>query len=139
MINFTESARKKVAEMTAESSPGKLLRIFVEPGGCSGFEYGMSIDEPKPTDRVGDFSGVGYAVDADSLDYLTGCEIHLTMVCRERVLRSVIPTPSPLAVAGSLSTDVAVEAFFFGPCGLPSALILICNLQARPRVYGACQ
>ena len=76
MINFTESARKKVAEMTAESSPGKLLRIFVEPGGCSGFEYGMSIDEPKPTDRVGDFSGVGYAVDADSLDYLTGCEIH---------------------------------------------------------------
>ena len=76
MISFTDSAQKKVAEMTAESDPGKLLRIFIEPGGCSGFEYGMSIDEPKPTDRVGEFSGVGYAVDADSLDYLSGCEIH---------------------------------------------------------------
>ncbi|MBN37840.1 MAG: iron-sulfur cluster assembly accessory protein [Opitutae bacterium] len=76
MINFTDSAVKKVAEMTAESTPGKLLRIFVEPGGCSGFEYGMSIDEPKSTDRIGDFSGIGYAVDGDSLEYLSGCEIH---------------------------------------------------------------
>ena len=76
MISFTDSAQKKVAEMTAESDPGKLLRIFIEPGGCSGFEYGMSIDDPKPTDRVGEFSGLAYAVDGDSLDYLSGCEIH---------------------------------------------------------------
>ena len=76
MIKFTDSALKKVTEMTSESTPDKLLRIFVEPGGCSGFEYGMSIDEPKPSDKIGEFSGVGYAVDGDSLDYLSGCEIH---------------------------------------------------------------
>jgi iron-sulfur cluster assembly protein/iron-sulfur cluster insertion protein len=76
MINFTESARSKVTKMTAESSPGKILRIFVEPGGCSGFEYGMTMDEPKVSDRVGECSGVEYAVDGDSLDYLAGCEIH---------------------------------------------------------------
>ena len=76
---------KKVAEMTAESDPGKLLRIFIEPGGCSGFEYGMSIDDPKPTDRVGEFSGLAYAVDGDSLDYLKVTKSILTMVCRERL------------------------------------------------------
>ena len=76
MIKFTDSALQKVREMSSEASPEKVLRIFVEAGGCSGFEYGMALDEPKSTDRVGECSGVNYAVDADSLDYLTGSEIH---------------------------------------------------------------
>ena len=76
MIKFTDSALIKVKEMNGESTPEKLLRIFVEPGGCSGFEYGMSLATPKPTDQVGEFSGVKYAVDGDSLDYLRGSEIH---------------------------------------------------------------
>lgn len=76
MIKFTDSALTKVREMTAEATPGKLLRIFVEPGGCSGFEYGITLDDPKSSDQVGEFSGVKYAVDGDSLDYLGGSEIH---------------------------------------------------------------
>ena len=62
--------------MNASSESGKILRIFIEPGGCSGFEYGMSLDVPKPSDEVSEFSGVSFAVDADSLDYLRGSEIH---------------------------------------------------------------
>src|SRR6056300_1671232 len=76
MIILTPEAQSKVSSMLKDAGEGKLLRIFVEPGGCSGFEYGMSIDEPKSTDRVGEFSGIGYAVDGDSLDYVSGCEIH---------------------------------------------------------------
>ena len=76
MIKFTDSALSKVKEMNAASDAGKILRIFVEPGGCSGFEYGMRLDAPKPSDEVGEFSGVSFAVDADSLDYLRGSEIH---------------------------------------------------------------
>ena len=62
--------------MNASSESGKILRIFIEPGGCSGFEYGMSLDVPKPSDEVSEFSGVSFAVDVDSLDYLRGSEIH---------------------------------------------------------------
>jgi len=76
MIKFTDSALTKVMEMTAGSTPGDLLRIFVEPGGCSGFEYGMTLGNPKTSDQVGECSGVKYAVDGDSLDYLRGSEIH---------------------------------------------------------------
>ena len=76
MIKCTGSALSKVKEMNASSESGKILRIFIEPGGCSGFEYGMSLDVPKPSDEVSEFSGVCFAVDADSLDYLRGSEIH---------------------------------------------------------------
>ena len=76
MLKFTDSALIKVKEMSADAGEGKLLRIFVEAGGCSGFEYGMSLDNPKPSDQQGEFSGVRYAVDGDSLDYLKGSEIH---------------------------------------------------------------
>ena len=76
MIKLTNSAVTKVSSMLNESEDGKVLRIFIEPGGCSGFEYGMSVDFPKITDKVGNFGGVSFAVDADSLEYLNGSEVH---------------------------------------------------------------
>ena len=75
MIALTDSAVKKVSSMLEEADSGKTLRIFIEPGGCSGFEYGMSVDF-RNTDKIGDSGGVSYAVDGDSLEYLEGCEIH---------------------------------------------------------------
>ena len=59
MIKFTDSALSKVKEMNASSESGKILRIFIEPGGCSGFEYGMSLDVPKPSDEVSEYSEYG--------------------------------------------------------------------------------
>ena len=76
MIKLTEQAARKVESMLAESEDGKVLRIFIEPGGCSGFEYGMSVDFPKPEDKVGEDHGVKYAVDGSSMDYLSGSEVH---------------------------------------------------------------
>ena len=76
MISFTEAAAKQILEMSQNSDDGKLLRIFIEPGGCSGFEYGMSMDIPKENDKKGENSGVKYAVCSDSVEYLKGTEIH---------------------------------------------------------------
>ncbi|MDB3957759.1 iron-sulfur cluster assembly accessory protein [Opitutales bacterium] len=76
MINLTESAAKQVSKMLQEKEEGMLLRIFIEPGGCSGFEYGMSVDFPKDADQVADSKGVHYAVAGDSVDYLKDCEVH---------------------------------------------------------------
>lgn len=76
MITLTDSAVSQVSKMLAEREEGMLLRIFIEPGGCSGFEYGMSVDFPKENDQVAEFNNIRYAVADDSLDYLRGSEVH---------------------------------------------------------------
>ena len=76
MISLTEEAAKQIQNMSKDAEDGKLLRIFIEPGGCSGFEYGMSMDHPKTTDQLGESQGVNFAVDGDSMEYLSGTEIH---------------------------------------------------------------
>ena len=76
MISLTSEAQTKVTSMLAGAGDGKALRVFIEPGGCSGFEYGMSIDTPKDNDHFDKVSGLPVAVCADSFDYLKGSEIH---------------------------------------------------------------
>jgi len=45
-INFTDSAAAKVADLIAEEgNPDLKLRVFVQGGGCSGFQYGFTFDE----------------------------------------------------------------------------------------------
>lgn len=51
------------------------LRVFIESGGCSGLEYGMSFDEPREGDEVCESHGVRFFVDAKSLERLNGSEI----------------------------------------------------------------
>lgn len=50
----------------------KRLRVFVESGGCSGFQYGMSFDEPKADDTQFESEGVKIVMDPTSLAYLNG-------------------------------------------------------------------
>jgi len=57
------------------NAPTKKLRVFVESGGCSGFQYGMSFDEPKPDDAHIESEGVAMLLDPASLAYLTGSVI----------------------------------------------------------------
>ena len=76
MISFTENAVAKIRSMGEETShEGKLLRIFVDAGGCSGFEYGMSFDQPKDEGEVIESGGIRFLLDATSLSYLDGSEV----------------------------------------------------------------
>lgn len=76
MISLTEQAAAKIRLLGKEvSHEGKLLRIFVEPGGCSGLEYGMSFDLPKEADEVLESGGVQFLMDSTSLSYLDGSEV----------------------------------------------------------------
>lgn len=56
-------------------APTKRLRVFVESGGCSGFQYGMSFDEAKPEDKELESEGVRMLIDPASLAYLDGSAI----------------------------------------------------------------
>ncbi|SDR65302.1 iron-sulfur cluster insertion protein ErpA [Opitutus sp. GAS368] len=76
MVTLSNRAARQVQTMrTAQADAAKQLRVFVESGGCSGFEYGMSFDLPKADDNVFESEGVQVLVDPTSLAYLTGCSI----------------------------------------------------------------
>lgn len=79
MINVTETAAEKIQELlTDESKPGAGLRVFVQGGGCSGFQYGLMIDEgegDQDADKVFEVNGVRLLVDPISLRYLNGAEV----------------------------------------------------------------
>lgn len=73
MITLTDSAVSQIRKLEAEKAEaGQLLRLFVEAGGCSGFEYGMSFDAPKAEDQVLESNGVSFIIDAASLAQLKG-------------------------------------------------------------------
>ncbi len=74
---FTDSAAAKVKELVdEEGNPDLKLRVFVQGGGCSGFQYGFTFDEVLNKDDTRmDKNGVTLLIDAMSLQYLMGAEI----------------------------------------------------------------
>ena len=76
-ILFTDSAAAKVADLIAEEgNPDLKLRVFVQGGGCSGFQYGFTFDEiTNEDDTTMTKNGVSLLVDAMSYQYLLGAEI----------------------------------------------------------------
>ncbi|HEY0877670.1 MAG TPA: iron-sulfur cluster insertion protein ErpA [Zeimonas sp.] len=74
---FTDAAAIKVKSLIdEEGNPELKLRVFVQGGGCSGFQYGFTFDEETAEDdTVLQKGGVTLLVDAMSLQYLMGAEI----------------------------------------------------------------
>ena len=74
---FTDSAAAKVADLIAEEGNTDLkLRVFVQGGGCSGFQYGFTFDEAvNEDDMTFEKNGVTLLVDSMSFQYLVGAEI----------------------------------------------------------------
>jgi iron-sulfur cluster assembly accessory protein len=78
MINLTANAAAKVKgilEQEKENIPAGGLRIYVQGGGCSGFSYGMVLDEAADGDQIFEAAGVKLIVDPMSLRYLEGAEV----------------------------------------------------------------
>src|SRR5690606_21312026 len=76
-VVLTDSAVRRIAELiAAEGGRGLMLRVTVSGGGCSGFQYGFSLDDQRqPEDLFFEKDGVGVLVDEVSLDLLAGAEI----------------------------------------------------------------
>ena len=79
MIYVTETAAQRINELLAdENKIGAGLRVFVQGGGCSGFQYGLMIDEGEgdpSSDQIFEVNGVRLFVDPISLRYLKGAEV----------------------------------------------------------------
>lgn len=78
MVNLTQTAVSKVNDFIREHGAGddSGLRVAVLPGGCSGFQYGLNIeDSPESDDEILEQHGVKIFVDPFSAQYLEGVEI----------------------------------------------------------------
>ena len=76
-VSLTDEAVSRLRSvLDSQHAPDGALRVFVTPGGCSGFSYGMSLEtEPADDDEVVEQAGVKVVVDAFSLQYLDGAQI----------------------------------------------------------------
>lgn len=77
MVTMTERAATEVADLLEkQAKQDHALRVWVQGGGCSGFQYGMALDnEPADDDQRFESHGVTVLVDPMSLRYLDGAEI----------------------------------------------------------------
>jgi iron-sulfur cluster insertion protein len=76
-ISMTENAAKRIVDLVSrEGSPETRLRILVEGGGCSGFQYIFKLDAARdPTDLLIERGGAEVVVDAISLPMMFGLEL----------------------------------------------------------------
>ena len=95
-LGFTDAAASKVKQLIeAEGNPALKLRVFVQGGGCSGFQYGFTFDENvNEGDHEVEKNGVTLVVDPMSYEYLSGAEVDY----RESLEGSMFVVNNPNAV-----------------------------------------
>ncbi len=94
----TDRAYARLAEIARLTGQSKALRVAVEGGGCSGFQYDIKLDDAQADDLVLERAGHRVLVDAVSLPYLSGAVIDFT----EELIgaRFVIQNPNATASCG---------------------------------------
>ena len=77
ILRLTESAAGQIKRMQSEQAEnaGKILRVYVEQGGCSGMQYGLVFDEKRDQDQTCESFGVPVVVDSFSAQYLQGAVV----------------------------------------------------------------
>lgn len=75
-VNVTERAAKRISEIAAGEPATPMLRISVEGGGCSGFQYKFDlVGDQDPADIVLERAGAKVLIDPISLQYMEGSQI----------------------------------------------------------------
>ena len=75
-VTVTERAARRIGEILRQEPVGSMLRVSVEGGGCSGFQYKFDTERAKADDDVViERNDVTVLIDPVSLDYMAGAEI----------------------------------------------------------------
>jgi iron-sulfur cluster assembly protein len=101
LVSLTPTAAAKVKELMAEEPEGNalVLRVAIQGGGCSGFQYGLGFDTaPAEGDEILDQEGVRVVVDPFSAPYLQGATIDFLSGLQESGFK--IDNPNATASCG---------------------------------------
>jgi iron-sulfur cluster assembly accessory protein len=75
-VTVTDRAARRIGEILGEESAGTMLRVSVEGGGCSGFQYKFDTERERAEDDIViENSGATVLIDPISLNYMSGSEI----------------------------------------------------------------
>lgn len=97
MISLTPAAAQRVAAIAAKQTKPAILRLSVEGGGCSGFQYRFGLaDDEEEDDAVSETDGVRLVVDPVSLDLVAGCTVDFV----ESLGGTAFKVENPQAAAG---------------------------------------
>lgn len=120
IIELTPSAAQAVKDLlTKKNLEGYSLRVFVQGGGCSGFQYGMALDNRRlDNDAIAEYHGVQVLVDEMSLNYLRGATVDYV----DEMMGSGFKITNPNAVSScgcgqSFKTSDSGEDSGSGGCG----------------------
>ena len=76
VVKLTEAAATKVSAFQGEDTHrDKIFRVYIEGGGCSGFQYGFTFDDRREDDSLVDVGTVQVLVDPQSAMYLQGATV----------------------------------------------------------------
>ncbi|XP_027069552.1 iron-sulfur assembly protein IscA-like 2, mitochondrial [Coffea eugenioides] len=97
-VHMTDNCVRRVRELQSQEGKEKMLRLSIEAGGCSGFQYNFSLDDKhNDDDRIFEREGVKLVVDKISLDFVNGATVDFV----EELIRSAFQVSSnPSAVGG---------------------------------------
>jgi iron-sulfur cluster assembly accessory protein len=121
LITITPTAASKILELMAEEPDGDtmVLRVAIQGGGCSGFQYGLGFDtQAAEGDHELTLQGVNVVVDPFSAPYLQGATIDYLTGLQESGFK--IDNPNAVSSCGcghSFQVDEADESARVGGCG----------------------
>jgi iron-sulfur cluster assembly accessory protein len=96
-VSVSERAARRIAKILESEPKGSMLRISVEGGGCSGFQYKFGFDTTRQADDIAiESAGATVLVDQVSLNYMGGAELDYV----EDLIGSAFKINNPNAVAG---------------------------------------
>ncbi len=118
MLSMTERAAQHVRDiMRKQGKDNMALRVFVTGGGCSGLQYGMSLDEPKETDSIFESFGIRIITDPKSLPHIEDSRVDY----EENLMGGGFKVENPQAVAacgcGTSFQTKTTQAASGGSCG----------------------
>jgi iron-sulfur cluster assembly accessory protein len=119
VVSLTPAAAVKIRELMAQEAEVSVLRVAIEGGGCSGFQYGLGFDHGA---QEGDFAfeqeGVQVVVDPFSAPYLKGATVDYLETIQESGFK--IDNPNAVSSCGcghSFQVDDATDPGQVGGCG----------------------
>ncbi|KAL6988412.1 hypothetical protein U1Q18_014162 [Sarracenia purpurea var. burkii] len=105
-IHMTDNCIRKMKELQSDEASGKekMLRLSIEAGGCSGFQYNFSLDDKiDADDRIFEKDGVKLVVDKISFDFVKGATVDYV----EELIRSAFQVATNPSAVGGCSCKIS--------------------------------
>jgi iron-sulfur cluster assembly protein len=122
LVSLTPAAAEKIRGLMAEDADVSVLRVAIEGGGCSGFQYGLGFDRgAQEGDHAFECEGVQVVVDPTSAPYLRGSRVDYLETIQESGFK--IDNPNAVASCGCghsfqvADEDAAADASAGSGCG----------------------